>query len=255
MADVIAPENEEGTKATMLRWCKAAGEAIRKDEPLLELETDKVTVEVPSPASGELAEILKQPNEEVQPGQILARVRIARRPPPGPRTRSARLAAAPAPRRGARRGRRELVSPAVRRLLDEHALSRADIEGSGRDGRITAQDVARYLGEMRPAHPRPGAGDARYHRENAPSARVSRSAAAAARHRVPHTSIRRRVAEHMTSSLAQAPHVTTLFEADLTRVQAHRARNAAEYERQGIRLTSPPISSRRAPAPCSLTPR
>jgi 2-oxoglutarate dehydrogenase E2 component (dihydrolipoamide succinyltransferase) len=58
-ADVVAPENEEGTKATVLRWCKTAGDSIRKDEPLLELETDKVTVEVPSPAGGELAEILK----------------------------------------------------------------------------------------------------------------------------------------------------------------------------------------------------
>ena len=75
--DVVAPANEEGTKATVLRWCKAAGDAVRKDEPLLELETDKVTVEIPSPATGKLTEILKQPNEEVEPGQILARVRIA----------------------------------------------------------------------------------------------------------------------------------------------------------------------------------
>ncbi len=76
MADVIAPLNEEGTKATILRWCKAAGDSIREDEPLLELETDKVTVEIPSPASGELCEILKHPDEEVLPGQVLARVRI-----------------------------------------------------------------------------------------------------------------------------------------------------------------------------------
>ena len=75
LAEVTAPENEEGTKATILKWCKAAGDRILKDEPLLELETDKVTVEIPSPATGELVEILKQPNEEVLPGQLLARVR------------------------------------------------------------------------------------------------------------------------------------------------------------------------------------
>ncbi len=75
LAEVTAPQNEEGTKATILKWCKAAGERIEKDEPLLELETDKVTVEIPSPATGELMEILKQPNEEVLPGQLLARVR------------------------------------------------------------------------------------------------------------------------------------------------------------------------------------
>src|ERR1700683_3097467 len=88
MTDVIAPENEEGTKATILRWCKAAGETIRKDEPLLELETDKVTVEVPSPASGEVAEILKQPNDEVLPGQLLARVGTA---PPATQASAAAL--------------------------------------------------------------------------------------------------------------------------------------------------------------------
>ncbi len=99
MADVIAPLNEEGTKATILRWCKAAGDSIRKDEPLLELETDKVTVEIPSPASGELCEILKHPDEEVLPGQVLARVRIG---------------AAARTRRGARAARAVQPPPADR---------------------------------------------------------------------------------------------------------------------------------------------
>ena len=87
VADVIAPVNEEGTKATILRWCKAVGDPVRKDEPLLELETDKVTVEISSPASGELVEILKQPDEEVLPGQMLARVRIAAESHSRPRRR------------------------------------------------------------------------------------------------------------------------------------------------------------------------
>ena len=68
MADVVAPMNEEGTKATVLKWGKRVGDQVRRDEPLLELETDKVTVEISSPASGELAEILKGPEEEVFPG-------------------------------------------------------------------------------------------------------------------------------------------------------------------------------------------
>ncbi len=102
---------------------------------------------------------------------------------------------------------RQLLSPAVRRLLSENALAAADVRGSGRNGRITAQDVARRLA----AKPAPG--------------------------RVPHTPIRRRVAEHMVRSLRDSPHVTTLFEADLTRVQAHRLRHAADYERRGERLT------------------
>jgi 2-oxoglutarate dehydrogenase E2 component (dihydrolipoamide succinyltransferase) len=225
LADVVAPVNEEGTKATILKWCKTAGDSIRKDEPLVELETDKVTVEIASPATGELAEILKQPNEEVLPGQILGRVKIqaeeaAGEPEAGEpdKVRGAGAGAVeprptpdgtgpswkPAPAAG---DGRLLLSPAVRRLLRENALSAADIAGSGRDGRITAKDVARRLA-------RPPAST-----------------------RVPHTPIRRRVAEHMARSLGASPHVTTLFEADLTRVQAHRSRHAAEYERRGTRLT------------------
>jgi 2-oxoglutarate dehydrogenase E2 component (dihydrolipoamide succinyltransferase) len=228
IAQVIAPENEEGTKATILRWCKTIGEAVLKDEPLVELETDKVTVEIPSPAAGELAEILKQPNEEVLPGQLLARVRTVPAQSAAAQAATAQAATAQPPAAGAmspgeaRSARdapagtppsgpppdetaRQLLSPAVRRLLEQNGLSGGDIAGTGRSGRITAEDVERYLD----AGPK----------------------------RVPHTPMRRRVAEHMTQSLAQAPHVTTLFEADLSRVQAHRALHAREYEAQGARLT------------------
>ena len=222
--EVVAPVNEEGTKATVLKWCKAAGDAIVKDEPLLELETDKVTVEIPSPASGELAEILTQPNEEVLPGQLLARIAIAAEdgaaPPAAaltaaePEQRAVAVAAAAAGAREASaieeapayEGRR-LLSPAVRRLLHQNSLRADDVPGSGRNGRITAQDVTRRL------------------EANTGTARVA------------HTPIRRRVAEHMMRSLNESPHVTTVFEADLTRVQAHRAQHAAEYERRGARLT------------------
>lgn len=217
-ADVIAPLNEEGTKATILRWCKAAGDSIRKDEPLLELETDKVTVEIPSPASGELCEILMHPDEEVHPGQLLARVRIgaaagaaagatAATESHAPHGQSPSVGAAPADGAIPAEARPPL-SPAVRKLLAQHALEPADIAGSGAGGRITAEDVARHVSS-------PGAPG----------------------RRVPLTPVRRRVAEHMAKSLAVAPHVTTLFEADLTRVQAHRALHAREFERQGARLT------------------
>ena len=216
MADVIAPENEEGTKATVLKWCKAAGEAVRKDEPLLELETDKVTVEIPSPATGELCEILKKPDEEVLPGQILARVRITES---GAEAKVPKSAAQEPPlpaQAPAAAGAAQLLSPAVRRLLEEHLLSPSDVVGSGRHGRVTVEDIARHVGSQPPGQ--------------APPARIPPV-------RVPHTPVRRRVAEHMARSLAAAPHVTTLFEADLTRVQAHRKLHAAEYERLGVHLT------------------
>src|ERR1700674_5184504 len=83
--DVLAPANEEGTRATILRWCKAVGDAVVKDEPLVELETDKVTVEIPAPVSGTLIEVLKPVNAEVSPDEVLARLRLAgdiETPPP-----------------------------------------------------------------------------------------------------------------------------------------------------------------------------
>src|ERR1700732_5574096 len=74
--DVLCPPNEEGTRATVLRWCKAVGDIVAKDEPLVELETDKVTVEIPAPADGTLIEVLKQVNAEVNPDEVLARLSL-----------------------------------------------------------------------------------------------------------------------------------------------------------------------------------
>jgi 2-oxoglutarate dehydrogenase E2 component (dihydrolipoamide succinyltransferase) len=214
LTDVLVPPNEEGTRATVLRWCKAVGDTVVKDEPLVELETDKVTVEIPAPADGTLVEVLKQVDAEVNPDEVLARLSLsgestAPQDPASP-------TAAESPAASDARDARKPLSPAVRRLLKEHAIAAGDIEGTGRDGRITAQDVTRH------------AADAGAKRAPVPPAGSTR---------VPHTAIRRRVAEHMARSLMEAPHVTTLFEADLTRVLAHRARHAAEFESRGARLT------------------
>src|SRR5450631_118553 len=76
LADVLVPPNEEGTRATILRWCKQVGDTVVKDEPLLELETDKVTVEIPAPADGTLVEVLKQVDAEVIPDEVLARLSL-----------------------------------------------------------------------------------------------------------------------------------------------------------------------------------
>jgi 2-oxoglutarate dehydrogenase E2 component (dihydrolipoamide succinyltransferase) len=207
--DVLVPPNAEGTRATVLRWCKAVGDTVRKDEPLVELETDKVTVEVPAPVSGTLTEILKAADAEVSPDEVLARLRLstdsaALQPADAAAANPAgssdpKIAAAPAPESL----RSELLSPSVRRLLREHSIAAADVAGTGRNGRVTAQDVTRH---------------------------VSRTP-------LSHSPIRRRVAEHMVRSLAEAPHVTTLFEADLTHVLKHRSLHAKSYESRGTKLT------------------
>jgi 2-oxoglutarate dehydrogenase E2 component (dihydrolipoamide succinyltransferase) len=221
LADVLVPPNEEGTRATVLRWCKAVGDTVVKDEPLVELETDKVTVEIPAPADGTLVEVLKQVNAEVNPDEVLARLSLSGESTAPQATATPTAAETPAERPAASDARdaSKPLSPAVRRLLKELSIAAGDIEGTGRDGRITAQDVTRHAADA-------GA-------KRAPAQPISPAGST----RVPHTAIRRRVAEHMARSLMEAPHVTTLFEADLTRVLAHRVRHAAEFESRGARLT------------------
>jgi 2-oxoglutarate dehydrogenase E2 component (dihydrolipoamide succinyltransferase) len=224
--DVLVPPNEEGTRATILKWCKAVGDRVVKDEPLLELETDKVTVEVPAPASGTLIEVLKPESAEVSPDEVLARLQL-----PG---ESSLPADSAAPAQAAKietsrvpanaRTESELLSPSVRRLLHEHDIVPGDINGTGRNGRVTAQDVTRHVQSTHVSRP-------------APLPATAKVPQADANTLVPHTAIRRRVAQHMVRSLSDAPHVTTLFEADLGRVLKHRALHAKGFESRGARLT------------------
>jgi len=139
IADIVAPANEEGTRATVLRWCKVVGDSIVKDEPLLELETDKVTVEIPAPASGTLIEVLKAVNAEVSPDEVLARLQLSGEP-----MSSQTAAAAPASLSQAAASSQAMasspatappgdkrLSPSVRRLMREHAIAPGTIDGTG----------------------------------------------------------------------------------------------------------------------------
>ncbi len=160
-----------------------------------------------------LREIAKHEQEPVTPSELLGRIEPqapAGTPPPPAALRPVAAATPGADTRA--RG----LSPAVRRLLAEHHLDPAALSGSGLGGRVTANDVLRHVARTRPAA----------------------AAAEAAGRRVPHSPIRRRIAERMVESLLHtAPHVTTVFEADLAAVIAHRARNREEFERRGTPLT------------------
>lgn len=226
--EVRAPaEQTEGTRSQILRWLKQVGEPVAENEPLIEIETDKVTVEVASPGTGVLREILKREQDEIAPGDLLGRIEsgASARPAAGQPATAAPAAAAAAPAPPARAGG-GLLSPAVRRLLAEHGLEAAEVAGSGASGRITVEDVLQAAGGAARAAmaPTPGTGAA----EPAP----------AGVRRVPHTAVRRRIAEHMVQSLLHtAPHVTTVFEADLTAVLKDRAARREEFARQGVPLT------------------
>lgn len=245
LLDIVAPaEQAEGTRSQILRWLKHVGETVSEHEPLIEIETDKVTVEIAAPASGVLREIVKDEQEEVAPGDLLGRIERAEaaagdgefRPEPRPAAAPADgdKTAAPVtvlganlpngPRASSSAGAR--LSPAVRRLLAERDLDPTAIEGSGEGGRITVDDVLAHDASANTLQPR----------------RVSPTAlpadAPAASRVVPHTAIRRRIAEHMVQSLLHtAPHVTSVFEADMTAVLAHRTRARAHFEQHGVPLT------------------
>ncbi len=230
--EIRAPsEQTEGTRSQVQRWLKSVGDPVAENEPLIELETDKVTIEIPAPAAGVLAEILKQESDEIEPGELLGRIQAGAASQvaaaaPAPQTApapaiddvtSAALTAHAAALSGGRN------SPAVRRLLSEHKVHASDVRGSGAGGRITVDDVLDHVAKkQQPA------------KRDQPAA----SPPAASGRLVPHTAVRKRIAERMVDSLLHtAPHVTTIFEADLGAVLAHRERHRADFEQRGASLT------------------
>ena len=233
--EIRAPDEQtEGTRSQILRWLKQVGESVAENEPLIEIETDKVTVEVASPGSGVLGQILKHEQEEIAPGDLLGLLTPANpavaAAAPQPQTRSA-VAATSAPRAAdavAERGAG--LSPAVRRLLAEHGLTAAAVRGTGQDGRVTVEDVLQAAAG--------GSGGTAARAPGESAARPEPVLPAGAVRRVPHSAVRRRIAEHMVQSLLHtAPHVTTVFEADMSAVLEDRARQRDEFVRRGAPLT------------------
>ena len=141
--------------ATLLEWRKQPGERVEQDEILIELETDKVVLEVPAPAAGVLTEVLKQTGDTVLSQEVLARIDPGAGASAAASGSGARAvsgtdagpapAAVAAPDSGAGGAGRERLSPAVRRLVDEHGLDPAEVAGTGKDGRITKGDVLDHL--------------------------------------------------------------------------------------------------------------
>jgi 2-oxoglutarate dehydrogenase E2 component (dihydrolipoamide succinyltransferase) len=234
--EVRAPaEQTEGTRSQVLRWLKQVGDPVAQNEPLIEIETDKVTVEVAAPAAGTLARVLKHEQDEISPGELLGHI-----DPVGasasvvltPATPATAPAAQPTARAGAAArpsAAASSLSPAVRRLLGERGLEASAVTGTGPGGRIMVEDVLRAgsAGAAAPSAPAPAIAPPAPGADGAPRS-----------HLVPHTAVRRRIAEHMVASLLHtAPHVTTVFEADMTAVLADRARQREEFSRQGVPLT------------------
>ncbi|MFN7085650.1 MAG: dihydrolipoamide acetyltransferase family protein [Burkholderiales bacterium] len=257
--DVIMPQlGETVTEGVVTRWYKKVGDAVKADETLFDIETDKVSTEIPAPASGVLSEILVGEGVTAKVGAKLAVIREngAAAAPPQARTANAPVVAAavavdpvrrPDPPRASAA---ERLSPVVRKLVAEHGLDPKQISGSGRDGRITRDDVLAYVagrGAARPAAPPPAV--------RTPAMPQSVSLAADAT-RVPLNSVRRRIAENMTKSWTTAPHVLQVAEADFYRIEQARREVGAEWKRrEGFSLTYLPFIARAVSIALAKFPR
>ena len=251
LIDVFLPlDQTEGTQSHVRAWLRSVGDRVTENEPLLEIETDKVTVEVPAPCTGVLHEILKGADAEVAPGEVLGRIQsgaagtAASTDASAPRHTQATQVTPPAARGTAPATPAQPTaspadatapSPAVRRLLAEHRLSAAEVTGSGPGGRITVDDVLRYVASD--ATPSGRVEPTRADRTDGKVSEPAQPDAPAAK-LVPHSRMRRQIAAHMVESLLRtAPHVTTLFEIDLGAVLAHRTQSRGDFESRGTPLT------------------
>src|SRR6185503_887040 len=236
---------ESVTEATVARWFKKEGESVKRDEPILELETDKVTVEVPAPADGSIESISVQAGSTVQVGTILGQIAegkagsVSATPannPQAPAPKPAAPASTPAaPKPAPQAVAQPLtpssaapVMPSVRRISEETGLDPASLAGSGRDGRVLKGDMLSAL-ESRAAAPRPTVAAAPVY--SGPRANAARE------ERVTMTRLRKTIALRLKESQNTAAQLTTFNEVDMTAVMALRSEYKDSFEkRHGVRL-------------------
>ena len=236
--EVKVPQLPESVAdATLVAWHKAAGDAVKRDENLVDLETDKVVLEVPAPASGVLKEIRIEDGTTVTSGEVLAILEEGevssageaeggakdeaqaepKQPEPEPGVGKTGGAKADA---GIEGKSAHKLSPSVRRLVEEHGLDADKIPGSARDGRLTKADVTKYIAA----------------RGSAPES-VDLTEGERGEKRVPMTRLRARIAERLVEVQQTAAMLTTFNEVDLTEVMALRKRYRDRFEKDfGVRL-------------------
>jgi pyruvate dehydrogenase E2 component (dihydrolipoamide acetyltransferase) len=247
--DVIMPQlGETVAEGTVTRWYKKVGDAVKADDVLFDVETDKVSTEVPAQADGVLAEIVVAEGVTVKVGVKLAVIResaaqgaqpsvVSRQPSVA--ALAAAAPAAPAVVRAARADADGHLSPVVRRLLAEHTLDPGAIAGTGRDGRITREDVLAHIGQG--ALPQ----SAIRHPQSAPGGET-----------VALNSVRKRTAEHVAKSWITVPHVLQVVEADFSKVdQVRRAAGAQWKAEEGGSLTYLPFIAHAIVAALAKFPR
>ena len=258
---VIMPQlGESVVEGTVTKWLKRQHEPIAEFEPLVEINTDKVDTEVPSPATGTVLKLLVAEGETVRAGTVLALIGDPSEPVPevvssgrtdgeGAAAKSQVTERAPMPPAKPtgpgsavdRQAELGFISPVVARIAAERGVDLSKVTGSGQGGRITKKDVLTYLELKQPVPPweEPASGELFRPTEEV-LGEFKPILAAPAMKVQPLDPVRARIAEHMVRSRHTSPHVTTVMEADLGRVLAHRAANRSTFERDGVKLTLSP---------------
>jgi 2-oxoglutarate dehydrogenase E2 component (dihydrolipoamide succinyltransferase) len=268
--DVVMPQmGVSVSEGTITKWLKQQGEQVEADEPLLEISTDKVDTEVPSPGSGVLTEILVQEGQTVDVGTKLAviggddaQAAAPAAAPPEPATAAAAAEAEapssaespqptapaqPEPEQPAQSANgKTFVSPVVAKIASEHGVDPSRVEGTGRGGRVTKKDILNFIESGAPAEappapppappqeappaPPPAAAPAAPPPTATPAPAPTPSASQPGETFEPMTAMRKGIAEHMRRSLDTSAHVTSAIEVDMSKVSAIRAKLKKEYQ-------------------------
>lgn len=218
LIDVTAPLEQEGTKAVVRNWLKKLGDSVNSGDPLVELETDKVTQEVTAPADGVLAEILMENGDSATPGALLGRIKGAESRP-----NQADVSATAASETSSSTEDEPHFSPAVRHAAEAYGIDPTTIAGTGRDGRVTRADMDKAFAVRSARH--------------TPEPASTGGTGTPSSHRVAHSDMRTAIAAHMRQSMATAPHVTAVFEADFSAVIRHRNEHKARFAAEGANLS------------------
>ena len=282
LAQIKMPQlGESVTEGTVEKWLKSEGDFVKRDEPLVEVVTDKVNAEIPSPFEGKLVKISATEGETVRVGAVIAQIEVAgaataadpaaaaapaaaaketpaphpevpeapapvggSTPSPPPRsgaTAAATSPSAPASAGGEGSNDRARLSPAVRKLAAEHGIDAASLRGTGMGGRVTRDDVLAVVGDTA-STVAPAAAPAAPQPAPAPAARPAVRVDGAREEVVKLSAMRRAIAEHMVRSLATSPHAWTLQEVDVTSLVRYREAEKEGFRaRHGVSLTYLPF--------------
>jgi pyruvate/2-oxoglutarate dehydrogenase complex dihydrolipoamide acyltransferase (E2) component len=245
------------SEGTILEWRKQPGDWIEADETIADVTTDKVDVEIPSPASGRLARIIAEPGESVPVGEPIAEIDAEARPGEAHPEESSPAAPRPSPKEesepaGAAGDRSGFYSPVVRRIADKHGVDLERVEGTGIGGRVRKKDVLAFVesnGGEAAAKPAPVLHTESPYRPDEPKAapvtaerppvsdEAAAGEAATGHRREPMTPMRQVIAKHMLDSRRTSAHCTTIVEVDMSRVAARRAELKEAMKRRGVPLT------------------